>query len=60
MKASKAQLEAQKRFDNDPEKTKRYSLKFNMRTDADIIQKLEQVDSKQGYIKDLIRKDIQK
>ena len=60
MKASRAQLEAQKRFDNNPEKTRRMSLKFNMKTDADIIQKLEEVESKQGYIKELIRKDINK
>lgn len=59
MKASKAQLEAQRRFDNDPTKTKRYSLKFNMSTDADIISRLESVESKQGYIKELIRRDME-
>lgn len=34
------------------------SVKLNRSTDKDIIDHLDQVDSKQGYIKDLIRKDI--
>lgn len=33
-------------------------LKLNRHTDADIIEKLDSVDNKQGYIKDLIRQDI--
>lgn len=36
------------------------SLKLNKGTDADIIAKLEEVENKQGYMKDLIRKDLQK
>lgn len=36
----------------------RLSLKLNRKTDADILAKLDTVDSKQGYIKDLIRADI--
>ena len=35
-------------------------LKLNKGTDADIIAELEAVANKQGYIKDLIRKDLQK
>lgn len=35
-------------------------LKFNRGTDADIVKQLEKVENKQGYIKDLIRKDLQK
>lgn len=35
-------------------------LKFNNRQDADILQKLEEVGNKQGYIKALIRADIEK
>lgn len=31
---------------------------FNNKTDADIIEKLNNIGNKQGYIKDLIRKDI--
>lgn len=34
-------------------------IRFNKHTDADIIKKLDSVDSKQGYIKELIRKDLQ-
>lgn len=33
-------------------------LKLNEETDGDIIDKLESVDKKQSYIKDLIRKDL--
>lgn len=38
--------------------TKVVGLRLNFKTDADIIQKLDVVDSKMGYIKELIRKDI--
>lgn len=38
--------------------TKAYCLRFNKKTDADVIQKLENVPSKMGYIKTLIRKDL--
>jgi hypothetical protein len=33
-------------------------LKLNLRTDADVLKKLDSVPNKQGYIKDLIRRDI--
>ncbi len=33
-------------------------LKLNLRTDADIISKLESVSNKQGYLKDLVRRDL--
>lgn len=36
----------------------RISLKLNKGTDADVLQRLEEVPSKQGYIKSLIRADI--
>ena len=42
----------------DAKNTKQYHLKLNLGTDADIIAKLESVDSMQGYIKRLIREDI--
>ena len=42
----------------DSKNTKQYHLKLNLGTDADIIAKLESVDSMQGYIKRLIREDI--
>jgi hypothetical protein len=35
-----------------------YSLKYNVHTDADIIEHLSKQKSKQGYIKQLIREDI--
>lgn len=35
-----------------------YNLKFNNRTDADVISKLASVPSKQDYIRQLIRKDL--
>ena len=37
---------------------KQIKLNLNIKTDADIIAALEAVDNKQGYIKDLIRKDL--
>lgn len=35
-------------------------LKLNNKTDIDIIAKLAEVESKQGYIKQLIRADIER
>ena len=43
----------------DKSNTTRYQLKLNNQTDADIIQKLITVKSKQGYIKECIRKDLE-
>ena len=37
---------------------RRYSLKYNINTDADIIEHLKRQPSMQGYIKRLIREDI--
>ena len=39
--------------------TKCVNLALNKKTDADIIEKLDSVDSKMGYIKKLIREDIE-
>lgn len=39
--------------------TTRVVLNLNHNTDADILLKLSQVGNKQGYLKDLIRKDLQ-
>lgn len=49
---------AKARYDADH--TKQIKLKLNRKRDADIIEKLESVDNKQGYIKGLIRADISK
>ena len=40
--------------------TTRYQLKLNNKTDKDIIQKLNEVQNKQGYIKQCIRENLQK
>ena len=52
--------EAQKRAKNkyDSKNTKQVMLKLNKKTDADILGKLDAVGNRQGYIKELIRKDI--
>lgn len=44
----------------DAANTIQYHLKLNKQTDADIIAHLDMIDNKQGYIKDLIRKDMNK
>ena len=43
----------------DRSNTQRIYLKFNLKTDADILEKLDSIENKQGYIKDLIRRDIE-
>lgn len=55
-----AQTEAQKRakMKYDARATKQVMLKFNIKTDADILEKLDSVPNKQGYIKGLIRADL--
>ena len=40
--------------------TVQIKMKLNTTTDADILAKLESVTNKQGYIKELIREDIEK
>lgn len=56
----KASLEASNRAKAKyfKEKVRRVSMNLAKSTDADIIEKLESVDSMQGYIKALIRADI--
>ena len=51
-----SQNKAQAKYD--AKNTKQIRLKLNIVTDADILQKLEEVGNKQGYIKELIRRDI--
>lgn len=53
--ATKAQIKASNRYNK--ENTLTICLRLNRANDADIIEALELCDSKQGYIKDLIRKD---
>lgn len=40
--------------------TKQYQIRLNLKTDADLIEKMESVPNKLGYIKSLIRADIGK
>lgn len=47
---------AQRKYDE--ANTTRIQLKLNNRTDADILERLNSMDSKQGYIKECIRKDM--
>lgn len=58
MKASEAQLRANKKYDS--ANTKQIHLKLNLKTDADIIDRLKEQKNAQGYIKRLIREDIEK
>jgi len=56
MARTPAQLRADAKYSKTH--TTRVGLKLNLKTDADILAKLDQVESKQGYIKGLIRADI--
>ena len=53
-------MNKQTKWSNDYNKknTKTILLRFNLNTDADILKHLEKQDSKLGYIKELIRKDM--
>ena len=42
----------------DRENTKRVFIKLNKNTDKDILDYLDGITNKQGYIKELIRKDM--
>ncbi len=53
---SESQKKANKKYDEN--NTKQIKLKLNLKTDKDILDKLNSVDNKQGYIKKLIREDI--
>lgn len=53
---TQAQINAVRKYDDTH--TKKIMLKFNLETDKDILEKLESVGNKQGYIKELIRRDM--
>ena len=57
-KASKEQIA--KITEWQKENVKQYTIRFNRNTDADILKVLEGQESVQGYIKRLIRKDMNK
>lgn len=44
----------------DKNNTERVFIKLNKKTDADILEQLNNSGNKQGYIKQLIREDIKK
>ena len=54
--------DAQKRavIKYDAANTKQIKLKLNVKTDADILARLQEVENVQGYIKELIRADMKK
>ena len=56
--ATDAQIKAQAKYD--AENTRQVHLKLNRNTDKDVLDKLDEVPSKQGYIKRLIRDDLRK
>lgn len=56
--ATEAKKRANAKYDK--EHTKGVYLKLNLETDKDILCKLDAVKNKQTYIKELIRKDIEK
>ena len=53
---SQAQIDAVQRYN--AKNTTLVQIRLNLKTDADIIARLDQVDSKAGYVKNLIREDI--
>ena len=55
---SEAQKRAQAKYD--AQKAKRFNLKLNIETDADILRRFEEKGSVQTYIKQLIREDIRR
>lgn len=56
LKTTQAKRKANAKYDK--KNTKLIPVKLNMNTDKDIIDFLESVDNKQGFIKQLIRKEI--
>lgn len=57
MPTSEAQKRASARYD--AAHCVRVSIKLNLSTDKDILKRLSEVENKQGYIKGLIRRDIE-
>ena len=55
-KSTESQIKASIKYNK--ENTVQISLKLNRYTDADLIDSLNRIENKQGYIKELIRRDI--
>lgn len=58
MAATDAQKRAVRKYDD--VNTVQIKMKLNKKTDADVLGRLDEVSNKQGYIKSLIREDIEK
>lgn len=58
MASSEAKKRAVRKYDD--KMTRQIKMKLNVGTDADILEKLDSVPNKQGYIKHLIRDDLKK
>ena len=56
MAQTEAQKRAKERYEAKVKKT--YIIKLHKEIDADIIEKLEAVENRNGYLKELIRADI--
>lgn len=56
MPISEATKRAVRKYDE--RMTRQFNLKLNIKTDADVIKKLDSIANKQGYIKHLIRMDM--
>lgn len=54
--ATEAQKRAKAKYDQ--QNTVQLHFKLNKRTDSDVIEWLNSIENKQGYIKELIRADI--
>lgn len=55
-KSTEAQLKASRKYDQ--QNTRLIQLKLNKKTDADILDFLDGLDNRQGFIKELIRKNM--
>lgn len=56
--ATKSEIKAATKYN--AENTKLLQIRLNFKTDADILEHLETVSSKMGYVKELIRADMKK
>lgn len=57
MAITEQQKRAQIKYDK--ANTRKITFKFNLKTDADILERLDSVDNRQGYIKEIIRNDME-
>jgi hypothetical protein len=56
--ATAAQIRASKKYNEANRKT--FALHVNRKTESDILKKLESMDNREGYLKSLIRQDIER